>query len=93
MAVVAGAPDKHNPVAGITWMLAAACCFAASLSLVKALQDGGMTVFQAVLFRQIFGLLIFAPVILKAGLVTLEIDGAAVVLGQQAAEQLLVDQV
>ncbi len=72
MEVVAGAHDKHNPVAGITWMLAAACCFAASLSLVKALQDGGMTVFQAVLFRQIFGLLIFAPVILKAGLVTLE---------------------
>ncbi|MBQ15628.1 MAG: DtxR family iron (metal) dependent repressor [Planctomycetaceae bacterium] len=29
----------------------------------------------------------------EAGLVTLEIDGAAVVLGQQAAEQLLVDQV
>ena len=29
----------------------------------------------------------------EAGLMTLQIDGTAVVLGQQAAEQLLVDQV
>ena len=67
MAVAAGAPDIHRPVAGILWMVAAACCFAASLTLVKALQDGGMTVFQAVLFRQIFGLIIFMPVILRGG--------------------------
>ncbi len=70
---VGGSPvDRHNPVAGILWMVAASCCFTASLSLVKALQDGGMTVFQAVLFRQIFGLIIFAPVILNAGLGTLK---------------------
>lgn len=72
MAVVAGAPDKHNPVAGIVWMVAASCCFTVSLSLVKALQDGGMTVFQAVLFRQVFGLLVFAPVICKIGVKTLK---------------------
>tara|TARA_Y100000780_G_scaffold190543_1_gene178296 strand:+ start:113 stop:1006 length:894 start_codon:yes stop_codon:yes gene_type:complete len=72
MAVVAGTPDKHHPVAGIAWMLSAACCFAASLSLVKALQDDGMTAFQLVLFRQIFGTLVFAPIIFKAGLTTLK---------------------
>ena len=60
-------PDKHYPVAGILWMVGAACCFAASLSLVKALQDDGMTPFQAVLCRQVFGLAIFVPIILKAG--------------------------
>ena len=59
MAAVTGAPDKHHPVAGILWMLGAACCFAASLTLVKALQEDGMAPFQAVLFRQIFGLVIF----------------------------------
>tara|TARA_Y100001970_G_scaffold279250_1_gene386237 strand:- start:1633 stop:2469 length:837 start_codon:yes stop_codon:yes gene_type:complete len=53
-------------------MVAAACCFAASLSLVKALQDNGMTPFQAVLFRQIFGLMVFAPVILGVGAASLK---------------------
>jgi drug/metabolite transporter (DMT)-like permease len=72
MAVASGSPDKHHPVAGILWMVGAACCFAASLSLVKALQDDGMTPFQAVLFRQIFGLVIFTPVILQAGAATLK---------------------
>jgi len=71
MAVPAGGPDKHQPVAGILWMVAAACCFAASLTLVKAVQDGGMTPFQAVLFRQVFGLIIFVPVILRVGVSTL----------------------
>ena len=32
MAVASGSPDKHHPVAGILWMIGAACCFAASLS-------------------------------------------------------------
>ena len=48
-------------------MVAAALCFSASLTLIKAVQDGGMTVFQAVLFRQIFGLIVFTPIILRAG--------------------------
>ena len=72
MAAATGAPDKHHPVAGILWMLGAACCFAASLTLVKALQEDGMTPFQAVLFRQIFGLVIFIPVILRAGAASLK---------------------
>ena len=65
MAAPAGGPDKHNPVAGILWMVCAAICFSASLTLVKALQDGGISVFQTVLFRQVFGLLIFTPVLIR----------------------------
>ena len=72
MAAPAGGPDRHNPVAGILWMVGAAVCFSASLTLVKALQDGGMSAFQAVLFRQIFGLIIFTPIILRAGIGTLK---------------------
>lgn len=74
MAGAAGGPDKHQPLAGILWMVGAACCFSASLTLVKALQDGGMTVFQAVLFRQIFGLVVFTPIILRAGAATIKTD-------------------
>ena len=72
MAVPAGGPDKHNPVAGILWMVGAAVCFSASLSLVKALQDGGMSAFQAVLFRQVFGLIIFTPIVFRIGIVSLK---------------------
>ncbi len=67
MAVRAGAPDQHNPVAGILWMAGAALCFAASFNLVKAMQDEGLTVFQAVMYRQILGLIIFSPVIVRDG--------------------------
>lgn len=67
MAVSAGRPDKHNPVAGVLWMTAAAVCFSAAFVFVKALQDGGMTVFQAVLMRQTFGLLVFMPIIFRRG--------------------------
>jgi drug/metabolite transporter (DMT)-like permease len=65
MAAPAGRPDKHNPLVGILWMICAAVCFSASLSLVKALQDGGLNVFQTVLFRQIFGLVIFTPILIR----------------------------
>lgn len=65
MAAPAGGPDRHNPVAGILWMVMAAFCFTASITLVKALQDGGMTVFQMVLFRQIFGLALFTPILVR----------------------------
>jgi drug/metabolite transporter (DMT)-like permease len=72
MAAPAGGPDRHSPVAGILWMVCAALCFSVSLTMVKALQDGGMNAFQAVLFRQIFGLIIFTPIILRAGIGTLK---------------------
>ena len=72
MVAAKGGPNQHNPVAGILWMVGAAICFSASLTLVKALQDGGMSAFQAVLFRQIFGLIIFTPIIFRAGIDTLK---------------------
>jgi drug/metabolite transporter (DMT)-like permease len=65
MAAQGGTPDRHNPIVGILWMICAAVCFSASLSLVKALQDGGLNVFQTVLFRQIFGLVLFLPVLIR----------------------------
>lgn len=58
--------DQHLPLTGILWMAAAALCFSASLSLVKALQDFGMTVFQAVLMRQVLGLIIFLPMLVRS---------------------------
>ena len=66
MALSAGTPDTHNPVAGLLWMTMAALCFSASFVLVKSLQDGGMTVFQAVLARQTLGLLLFLPVLVRS---------------------------
>lgn len=65
MAVSVGAADTHNPVAGILWMTGAALCFSAAFVFVKALQDEGMTVFQAVLFRQSLGFLLFLPLLLR----------------------------
>lgn len=65
MAAPAGRPDKHNPVAGILWMTTAALCFSASFVFVKAVQDDGVTVFQAVLMRQTLGLLLFAPMLVR----------------------------
>lgn len=65
MAVPGGAPDRHNPVVGLLWMTCAALCFSASFVLVKLLQDGGMTVFQAVLARQTFGLILFSPILIR----------------------------
>ena len=61
----AGGPDKHAPVAGVLWMTGAAFCFSASFTLVKLLQDHGMTVFQAVLVRQALGLVVFLPVLVR----------------------------
>ncbi len=57
--------DVHVPLAGILWMALAALCFSASFMTVKALQDHGMTVFQAVLIRQCFGLLVFMPILVR----------------------------
>lgn len=65
---VAAPPDRHAPVAGILWMAAAALCFSASFVLVKALQDFGMTVFQAVLVRQCLGLALFLPALVRGRL-------------------------
>ena len=68
MAAPGGEADKHSPVAGILWMCAATVFFSLSFTLIKGLQDGGLTVYQAVLFRQTFGLAIFVPMLLRGGL-------------------------
>ena len=56
--------DTHSPIPGILWMFGATIFFSVSFTLVKFLQDSGLTVFQAVLFRQVLGLLIFLPSVL-----------------------------
>ncbi|MDC0033363.1 DMT family transporter [Alphaproteobacteria bacterium] len=48
-------------------MCAATVCFSFSFTLVKGLQDAGLTVFQAILFRQTLGIVIFMPMIIGSG--------------------------
>jgi drug/metabolite transporter (DMT)-like permease len=67
MADPAGAADKHSPVAGMLWMCGATVFFSLSFTLVKGLQDHGLTVFQAILFRQTLGMAIFMPMIINSG--------------------------
>lgn len=68
MVTPAGNTDKHAPVAGIAWMSAATLFFSVSFTMVKGLQDHGLTVYQVVLFRQILGLALFTPMIINSGL-------------------------
>lgn len=67
-----GAPtagtDKHAPIAGMLWMSAATIFFSISFTVVKGLQDDGLTVYQAVLFRQTLGIVIFIPMLISGGL-------------------------
>mgnify|MGYP003311475186 CR=1 FL=1 len=49
------------------WMSAATFFFAISFTLVKALQDDGLTVYQAVFFRQTLGIVIFFPMLITGG--------------------------
>jgi len=67
MAAPAGETDKHVPVAGMLWMGAATLFFSVSFTVVKGLQDDGLTVYQAVLFRQTLGIAIFLPMIISSG--------------------------
>jgi drug/metabolite transporter (DMT)-like permease len=72
MATPAGAADKHIPIAGILWMGAATVFFSISFTVVKGLQDGGVTVYQAVLFRQILGITVFLPMLISSGFAPLK---------------------
>ena len=65
MAEPTGEADKHAPVAGMLWMCGATVFFSISFTLVKGLQDDGLTVFQAILFRQTLGMAIFMPMIIS----------------------------
>ncbi len=66
------AADRHVPIAGMLWMLAATVFFSLSFTLVKGLQDAGLTVFQAILFRQLLGTTIVLPVMLGSDIATLK---------------------
>jgi len=72
MGAPAGAADKHIPIAGMLWMCAATVFFSISFTLVKGLQDDGLTVYQAVLFRQTLGIAIFMPMIIGGGLASIK---------------------
>lgn len=71
MGVPTGEADKHVPIAGMLWMGAATVFFSISFTVVKGLQDDGLTVYQAVLFRQTLGIAIFMPMIISGGLAPL----------------------
>lgn len=62
-----GSADKHIPIAGMLWMCAATIFFSISFTVVKGLQDDGVTVYQAVLFRQMLGIAVFLPMIISSG--------------------------
>jgi len=68
MATPTGETDKHAPIAGMLWMGAATIFFSFSFTLVKGLQDDGLTVYQAVLFRQTLGLAVLLPLMIRSGL-------------------------
>ncbi len=53
-------------------MLAATVFFSLSFTLVKGLQDAGLLVFQAILFRQLLGTTIVLPVMVGSGVATLK---------------------
>lgn len=72
MAAPTAATDKHSPIAGMLWMCAATVFFSLSFTLVKGLQDNGLTVYQAVLFRQALGLVFFLPLIIGSGFAPLK---------------------
>ena len=67
MGAPGGKADKHVPIAGMLWMGAATLFFSVSLTVVKGLQDDGVTVYQAALFRQTLGIIIFMPMIVSGG--------------------------
>ena len=62
-----GETDKHVPIAGMLWMGAATVFYSISFTVVKGLQDDGVTVYQAVLFRQMLGLAVFLTMIISSG--------------------------
>ena len=72
MGATTAGTDKHAPVAGMLWMGAATVFFSISFTLVKGLQDDGLTVYQAVLFRQTLGMAVFLPMIISGGFAPLK---------------------
>ncbi|MFO0989679.1 MAG: DMT family transporter [Alphaproteobacteria bacterium] len=66
--VIAAAGRPSNVVAGGAWMLTACVLFAIMTGLVRQVSDSGMHPWEVAFFRNLFGLLVMAPWIARAGI-------------------------
>lgn len=67
MVVAPGSGQRHNPIVGVLWMVAAAIAFSVTITVVRHLSDK-FTTFEIVFFRQIFGTAIMLPWLFRAGI-------------------------
>lgn len=64
-----GPLHQQSPLRGVLWMAAAAVFFSVSFGVVRHLSDNGdIHAFQQAFFRQVFGTLVFLPIIFRHGL-------------------------
>jgi drug/metabolite transporter (DMT)-like permease len=73
MVAMAGAGQRHNPIQGVLWMVAAAIAFSVTLIMVRYL-SAKFTTFEIVFFRQVFGVMIMLPWLVRAGIGVLKTD-------------------
>ena len=66
----AAAPRLSAPVRGAMWMVLSCACFAGMTAAIRPASEG-LHSFEVVFFRNAFGLLMLAPMVLRAGLGTL----------------------
>lgn len=59
--------QRHNPLVGVLWMVAAAVAFSATITMVRFL-SAKFTTFEIVFFRQIFGTAIMLPWLIRVGI-------------------------
>ena len=67
MVAAPGSGQRHNPIVGVLWMVAAAIAFSVTITVVRHLSDK-FTTFEIVFFRQIFGTAIMLPWLFRAGI-------------------------
>lgn len=73
MVVASSSGRRHNPIVGVLWMVAAAIAFSVTITTVRYLSDK-FTTFEIVFFRQMFGVLIMLPWLIRAGIGVLKTD-------------------
>ena len=59
-------PGRHDPVAGVLWMVAAAASFSVALALVRHL-SATFSIFEIAFFRLVLGLVVVAPLVFRLG--------------------------
>jgi drug/metabolite transporter (DMT)-like permease len=59
--------QRHNPIVGVLWMVAAAIAFSVTITMVRYL-SAKFTTFEIVFFRQVFGTAIMLPWLIQAGI-------------------------